>query len=164
MTEEKMKELERLSKLHDSGVLTDEEFNLEKQKVLNSNEADKAVAINSAIKNNGLSVEQSFSMTYRDCFDALQLAEIVEKIKSSDEQKCSKLKLIDIKNPSTVFWISLFFGALGADRFMLNQTGMGFLKLLVGWCSCGIWYLGDLFTAKKRTREYNYNQVMSVLD
>ncbi len=39
--------------------------------------------------------------------------------------------------------MSIFFGTLGVDRFIMGQVGLGILKLLT-WGGCGIWWLIDL--------------------
>ena len=39
--------------------------------------------------------------------------------------------------------LSILFGSLGVDRFMMGQIGLGFLKLITGG-GCGIWWLIDV--------------------
>lgn len=58
--------------------------------------------------------------------------------------------------------VSIFLGSLGIDRFMLGDTGMGILKLLTGGC-CGILTIIDWFTVSKKTKELNFNNIMTVL-
>ncbi len=49
------------------------------------------------------------------------------------------------KSYLTTFLLSLFLGPFGADRFYLNEVGMGLFKLFtVG--GLGVWYVVDLFT------------------
>jgi TM2 domain-containing membrane protein YozV len=71
--------------------------------------------------------------------------------------------------------ISFFLGYLGVDRFMLGQTGLGIVKLLVctgiiavGWILLFIpyiipfvWWLIDLIKIKKLTQNYNYQKIMT---
>ena len=39
--------------------------------------------------------------------------------------------------------MSIFFGTLGVDRFMMGHIGLGIVKLLTGG-GCGIWWVIDL--------------------
>ena len=58
--------------------------------------------------------------------------------------------------------VSIFLGSLGIDRFMLGDTGMGILKLLT--CGvCGILTIIDWFTVSKKTKELNFNNIMTML-
>ena len=51
--------------------------------------------------------------------------------------------------------MSIFFGALGVDRFMMGQVGWGILKLItVG--GFGIWWLIDVILIATK---YHYNGV-----
>ena len=58
--------------------------------------------------------------------------------------------------------VSIFLGVLGIDRFMIGDTGMGILKLLTCGC-CGVLTIIDWFTISKKTRELNFNKVMTLL-
>jgi TM2 domain-containing membrane protein YozV len=42
-----------------------------------------------------------------------------------------------------VLIMSIFFGQLGVDRFIMGQVGLGILKLITGG-GCGIWWLIDV--------------------
>jgi hypothetical protein len=39
--------------------------------------------------------------------------------------------------------LSIFFGSLGVDRFMMGQVGLGILKLITAG-GCGVWWLIDV--------------------
>lgn len=58
--------------------------------------------------------------------------------------------------------ISIFLGEIGVDRFMLGDVGMGILKLLTLGV-CGILTIVDWFTITKRTKELNFNNIMTIL-
>lgn len=79
-----------------------------------------------------------------------------------DEEKFSLISTIEMKEPTTLLLVSIFLGTLGIDRFMLGDTGMGILKLLTAGC-CGILTIVDWFTVSKRTKDLNFNKVMSLI-
>jgi len=89
----------------------------------------------------------------------LELKELLAKL--NDDQFIS-LEAVDLKNPTTMLLIAWFGGAFGLDRFMLGDTGLGVAKLLTCGGS-GIWSLIDLFSAKKRTKAFNYKKVREAL-
>ncbi|MDR1481678.1 MAG: TM2 domain-containing protein, partial [Synergistaceae bacterium] len=63
---------------------------------------------------------------------------IKEKLSAMDDNKMSLISSIEFKDPMTLLIISIFFGVLGVDRFMLGDIGLGIVKLLT--CGgCGIW-------------------------
>lgn len=47
-------------------------------------------------------------------------------------------------NKHVFVWVMCFLlGNLGVDRFVRGQIGLGVVKLLFGWATCGIWWLVD---------------------
>lgn len=52
----------------------------------------------------------------------------------------------------------LIWALAGIDRFFLDDTLMGVLKVVTGG-GLGIWWIIDLFSIKKRTFEYNFNLI-----
>ena len=95
-------------------------------------------------------------------FPADKMMYIKEKLESMDDKKYAMLMSLDLKNPTIMFVISFFVGALGIDRFMLGDTTMGVLKLLTGG-GCGIWALIDWFTIMNKTKEKNFEKIMQLL-
>ena len=85
-----------------------------------------------------------------------------EKLLAADESKFDQLAAVELKDPTTLLLVSIFLGSLGIDRFMLGETGMGVLKLLTAGV-CGVLTIIDWFNIQKKTKEYNYNHLMSVL-
>ena len=85
-----------------------------------------------------------------------------EKLAAMDESKFTMVSTVELKDPTTILLVSIFLGTLGIDRFMLGDTGMGILKLLTGGC-CGILTIIDWFTVSKKTKELNFNNLMTVL-
>lgn len=103
-----------------------------------------------------------YIMTNQKYFPEEKIVYLKDKLRTMDEQKFSLISTIEMKDPTTLLLVSIFLGALGIDRFMLGDTGMGILKLLTAGC-CGILALIDWFTISKKTKEYNFNKVMSLI-
>ncbi len=103
-----------------------------------------------------------YLMTNQKYFPAEKMVYIKEKLKNIDDDKFALISTLELKDPTTSLLISLFLGSFGVDRFMLGDTGMGILKLLTGGC-CGILTIVDWFTIQKKTKEQNFNHLMSIL-
>lgn len=103
-----------------------------------------------------------YIMTNQKYFPAEKMICLKEKLSSMSEDKFSLISTIELKDPTTILLISLFLGSLGVDRFMIGDTGLGVLKLLTAGC-CGIFTIIDWFTITGKTKELNFNAIMSVL-
>jgi TM2 domain-containing membrane protein YozV len=82
----------------------------------------------------------------------------------ADQQKMLFMSQYDSvkKDPNMILILSVLFGYLGVDRFMLGDMGMGILKLLTGGC-CGILWLIDIFTIRGKVNDYNRKQANEIL-
>jgi TM2 domain-containing membrane protein YozV len=90
------------------------------------------------------------------------MTEIRERLEAADDSKFDELSMLQFKNPTTMMIIAWLLGCYGVDRFMLNDTTMGIVKLVT--CGgCGIWAIIDIFTAGKRTREFNLSKLNEIL-
>lgn len=103
-----------------------------------------------------------FMMTNQKYFPTEKIMYLKEKLQSIDDQKFSLISTVELKDPTTILLVSIFLGSLGIDRFMLGDTGMGVLKLLTGGC-CGILTIIDWFSISKKTKELNFNNLMTLL-
>ena len=102
-----------------------------------------------------------FIMANRDAFTVSQLIMIKDKLASMPDDKYAMVCGTSYYNATIVLIISIFFGELGVDRFMLGEIGLGILKLIT--CGgCGIWWLIDLFNIKKKTYDYNFSKFSEV--
>ena len=103
-----------------------------------------------------------YIMTNQKYFPAEKIMYIKEKLSAMDDSKLMMLQTIELKDPTTILLVSIFLGSLGIDRFMLGDIGMGILKLLT--CGvCGILTIIDWFTVSKKTKELNFNNIMTML-
>ena len=103
-----------------------------------------------------------FLMSNQKYFPANKIIYLKDKLYGLTEDKFSLLSAIELKDPTTLFLLSLFLGSLGVDRFMLKETGMGVLKLLTGGC-CGILTIIDWFSVQNKAKERNFNEIMMLL-
>lgn len=101
-----------------------------------------------------------YIMTNQKYFPEEKIVYLKDRLRTMDEEKFSLISTIEMKEPTTLLLVSIFLGTLGIDRFMLGDTGMGILKLLTAGC-CGILTIVDWFTVSKRTKDLNFNKVMS---
>ena len=103
-----------------------------------------------------------FVMSNQKYFPAEKIMFLKEKLYSLDESKFNMVSCAEMKDPTTLLIISLFLGAYGIDRFMIKDTGMGILKLLTCGC-CGILTIIDWFSIQNKTREMNFNTILSLI-
>lgn len=103
-----------------------------------------------------------YIMTNQKYFPAEKIMYLKDRLRTIDEEKFSLVSTIEMKDPTTLLLVSIFLGTLGVDRFMLGDTGMGILKLLT--CGvCGILTIVDWFSISNKTKELNFNKVMSLI-
>ena len=101
-------------------------------------------------------------MTNKKYLPAEKLVYLKDKLLNLSDDKVTLISTIEFKDPTTILLVSIFFGFLGIDRFMIGDTGIGILKLLtVG--VCGILTIVDWFTISKKVRELNFNNVMLLI-
>ena len=75
------------------------------------------------------------------------------------EQQLPMVFSMSFKDPMVFLLVSIFLGTWGVDRFMLNDVGMGVLKLLTGG-GCMIWWAIDIALVQNKAREANFHQLM----
>ena len=102
-----------------------------------------------------------YIITNRKYFPEEKIVFIKHKLYALDEKKFSLLSQIELKDPTALLMFSLFFGSFGVDRFMLEDTTMGIVKLITGGC-CGILTIIDWFNVQKKTKEMNFVNVMAL--
>lgn len=85
------------------------------------------------------------------------------KLVDQPDEKADEIMCANLYNPTHVLLFSIFLGGLGIDRFMIGDTGIGVGKLLLGWATCGLWPLIDIFISYKKAKEKNFNKLMMLL-
>lgn len=96
-------------------------------------------------------------------FASYQLNQIIAELPNLTDAQFQALLSQDFKDPTMMLIVSLLGGILGIDRFLLNDTGLGVIKLL----TCGgfyIWMIIDWFLIQDRTKEYNYNLLIQTVN
>lgn len=96
-------------------------------------------------------------------FDATQMPIITEQLKKMSNEEFVLLSSMNLKDPSLMLVISLFFGTFGVDRFLLGDIGMGIVKLLT-LGGLGILTIIDWFSVMTKTKEQNFNTFMETLN
>ncbi|MBB1523326.1 MAG: TM2 domain-containing protein [Clostridiales bacterium] len=96
----------------------------------------------------------SWMMLNAKYFNTKDLPIIQSRLEQMTEEKMLLLNSVELKDPVMMLVISLFFGGIGVDRFLIGDTGMGVLKLLTAG-GCGIIAIMDWFTIMKKTKDKN---------
>ena len=60
-------------------------------------------------------------------FEPSAIPIIRQKMEAASDDALLTLQATDLKDPTVVLLVSIFLGALGIDRFMIGDIGMGVL-------------------------------------
>ena len=102
-----------------------------------------------------------FLATQSNKFNSAQLPVIADYLGKMDDARFSRVLTQQYKDPTLMLVLSILVGHFGVDRFLLDQTGIGLIKLLT--CGgLGIWTLVDWFLIMDLTRDYNFNKFLQV--
>ena len=102
---------------------------------------------------------QAFMLKNGECFDMMAVQDVQNKLMEIDESKSAMLMGLSLHKPTVMLIIAI---VLGWERFFLDDIVMGVVKVITCY-GCGIWWLIDIFTAQKRTYEYNYKKFTETL-
>jgi TM2 domain-containing membrane protein YozV len=104
-----------------------------------------------------------FIMSNAKFFQSNHLMYIRERLLTADESKWIYVQTLEFKDPTTSIIVSILVGALGIDRFLIGDVGLGIGKLLT--CGgLGIWALVDWFLIMGATKEKNFKMLQQVVD
>lgn len=103
----------------------------------------------------------TFLMANQNKFEAAQIPVIRDKLLSLDDSRFNVLMATELKDPTTALILSICLGGLGIDRFYIGDIGLGVLKLLTAGV-CGIMAIVDWCIIMSKTREKNFNLIMSI--
>lgn len=84
---------------------------------------------------------------------------VKDMLSKMDESQLVYVYSMPFKEPSNVLILSVLVGALGVDRFVLGDVGLGILKLLT-LGGLNIWWIIDMVNAQERAKEYNFKLLM----
>ena len=82
-----------------------------------------------------------------------------ESLSQLTEEEFKHIRFIDLKKTSVTVILAVLFGLWGVDRFYLGDIALGIAK----WITAGgyfIWWILDVLSASKRTKEYNCKLLM----
>jgi TM2 domain-containing membrane protein YozV len=103
-----------------------------------------------------------FIMANAKFFEGHQLNAIRERLLTLDDSKWAMISTVQLKDPTTSLIVSILAGALGIDRFIIGDTGLGIGKLLT--CGgLGIWTIVDWFMIQGATRDKNMQKIQNYL-
>ncbi|MBR6894343.1 MAG: TM2 domain-containing protein [Bacteroidaceae bacterium] len=103
-----------------------------------------------------------FIATKGDNFPAESIPMIRERLMNLSSNNEMAIMAMDYTNPVLTIILSVLFGELGIDRFIIGDIGLGIGKLLTGG-GCGIWWLIDLFLIMDATKKKNLEKLMMTI-
>lgn len=104
-------------------------------------------------------IVQAFMLKNGECFDMMAVQDVQNKLAEVDDAKSALLMSMSLQKPTVMLIIAI---VLGWERFFLDDIGLGVVKVITCY-GCGIWWLIDIFSAQRRTYEYNYKKFNETL-
>ena len=104
-----------------------------------------------------------YIMANANKFPEDRLFYIREQLLLADENKWMFIQTISLNDHVIILILSIFFGYLGVDRFVIGDIGLGIGKLLTGGL-CMVWAIVDWFFIMKATKEKNFQNLLLVLN
>ena len=101
---------------------------------------------------------------YKDSIPNDKMIVLKNSLVKADETSEDALAMVKLKNPMIILLMSIFLGAIGIDRFMIGDVGIGLCKLLFGWLTLGIWPFIDIFLCYKKAKEKNLQAILISLN
>lgn len=98
-----------------------------------------------------------------DFFNSEDIPTIKNFLINLNEDSLETLKFIQFRDPRVFLAISFFGGALGIDRFLIGDIGLGLLKLFFNIITLFIPQFIDLFIIQRRIRKKNFEKLMKLL-
>ena len=95
-------------------------------------------------------------------FRPADFSQISDVLSSLSDRELEVVSYADYRDPTLMLVLAVTVGGLGVDRFLLDDVGLGVLKLITGG-GLGIWWLVDIFTVDGRTKDYNFRVFNEVL-
>lgn len=103
-----------------------------------------------------LEEKEKYLTEKRKYFTEKDYKELELIIENLDSQAFENVMNTDLKNPIVMIIISILLGNIGVDRFILGDGKLGVLKLVTSG-GFFVWWIIDIFTTSKRTKERNMN-------
>ncbi|MCL2105454.1 MAG: TM2 domain-containing protein [Oscillospiraceae bacterium] len=80
------------------------------------------------------------------------------------EEKVAAISGLGLKSPIVCLIIAIIpYVGWFLDRWYLREYWFGFIKAITFGGVC-VWWIVDMFTAMKRTREYNFDAIMNYIN
>ena len=95
-------------------------------------------------------------------FPKNKIEDLKEQLRRLDKEGLESIAKAALTKPGFMLFLSVFFGMYGVDRFILGQTGMGFLKFFT-FGLFGVLTVFDWFTITKKTQERNYKIIIDMI-
>lgn len=107
---------------------------------------------------------ETFILTHSRFLPKDKIEKIKVRLMKLNVSSIMSLNSLDFTDPKFITLLSVFFGALGVDRFMIGHIGKGILKVLFNFGIVTsiigvIWDIVDIFRISYITKSENYKML-----